>query len=103
MHTKQKKNLVLQTFCQKDVECIMLTQLTYLSNFHILCQFALKSDQNTIWKKKEKVLFFLNDVKKIQDKNKTTKHSALLVIFSGAKKKKSNFLVNILVYKIFKI
>ena len=25
-----KKNLVLQTFCQKDVECIMLTQLTYL-------------------------------------------------------------------------
>ena len=59
-------------------------------SFHILCQFALKSDQN-IWKKKEKFLFFLNDVKKFKTSIKTTRHSALLVIFSGAKKKKIKF------------
>ena len=35
-------------------------------SFHILCQFAQKSVQNTIWQKTENFLFFLNDVKKFK-------------------------------------
>ena len=54
-------------------------------SFHILCQFALKSDQN-IWKKKEKFLFFLNDVKKFKTsiKRRDTVHFWL---FSPVQKK----------------